>query len=74
MQEVVGAEVDGKIGTGTVELIRAWQAERGLSADGIVGPVTKTAMLAGGELQPAPSPEYTVEHRPTQNRYEDQPR
>ena len=71
VQEVVGAEVDGKIGTGTVELIRAWQAERGLSADGIVGPVTKTAMLAGGELQPAPSPEYTVEHRPTQNRYED---
>ena len=45
VQKVVGAEVDGKIGVGTVKLIRAWQTAHGLEADGIVGPGTKAAML-----------------------------
>ncbi|MGP9682079.1 peptidoglycan-binding protein [Brachybacterium sp. AOP3-A1-3] len=45
VQKIVGAKIDGKIGVGTVKLIRAWQAERGLEADGIVGPGTKAAML-----------------------------
>ncbi|MDN5685815.1 MAG: peptidoglycan-binding protein [Brachybacterium sp.] len=47
VQKVVGAEVDGKIGTGTVDKIRAWQTAHGLEADGIVGPGTKAAMLGG---------------------------
>lgn len=45
VQKVVGAEVDGKIGVGTVKAIRAWQTAHGLEADGIVGPGTKAAML-----------------------------
>lgn len=49
VQKVVGAKVDGKIGTGTVELIKAWQSDHGLTADGKVGPKTKAAM-AGGAL------------------------
>ncbi|WP_193118435.1 peptidoglycan-binding protein [Brachybacterium tyrofermentans] len=49
VQEVVGAEVDGKIGVGTVKLIKAWQTEHGLEADGIVGPGTKAAMQGKGE-------------------------
>ena len=53
VQKVVGAEVDSKIGTDTVEKIRVWQREHGLTADGIVGPVTKSAMGLGEEvLQP----------------------
>ncbi|MGP4916253.1 peptidoglycan-binding protein [Brachybacterium tyrofermentans] len=45
VQKVVGAKVDGKIGVGTVKLIKAWQLAHGLEADGIVGPGTKAAML-----------------------------
>ena len=44
-ENIVGAKIDGKIGVGTVKLIKAWQAEHGLEADGIVGPGTKAAML-----------------------------
>lgn len=47
IQEVVGANVDGKIGTGTIALIKKWQADHGLTADGKVGPSTKSAMLGG---------------------------
>lgn len=47
VQRAVGAAVDGKIGTGTVAKIKAWQKEHGLTADGIVGPATKRAMLGG---------------------------
>lgn len=53
VQRVVGAEVDGKIGTGTVERVRAWQAAHGLEADGIPGPATVAAMR--GQSAPAPS-------------------
>lgn len=48
VQRVVGAEVDGKIGTGTVAKIKAWQKKHGLEADGIVGPGTKKAMQKAG--------------------------
>ncbi|MGY5764997.1 peptidoglycan-binding protein [Brachybacterium sp. DNPG3] len=52
VQRVVGADVDGKIGTGTVALIRAWQGEHGLTVDGKVGPVTKAAMGLAGKDEP----------------------
>src|SRR5699024_7256951 len=55
VQKVVGAEVDGKIGTGTVKLIKAYQKKHGLEADGIVGPGTKKAMQGKGEAAPVPS-------------------
>ena len=60
VQKVVGAKVDGKIGTGTVKKIKAWQKAHGLEADGIVGPGTKKAMQKAGtsgkgEAAPAPS-------------------
>ncbi|WP_193636279.1 peptidoglycan-binding protein [Brachybacterium subflavum] len=49
VQRVVGASpVDGKIGTGTVAKIKAWQKAHGLEADGKVGPATKAAMAKGG--------------------------
>ena len=48
VQRVVGADVDGKIGTGTVAKIKAWQKKHGLEADGIVGPGTKKAMKKAG--------------------------
>ena len=54
VQKVVGAEVDGKIGTGTVEKIKAYQREHGLEADGIVGPGTKKVMQGKGEAPAAP--------------------
>lgn len=57
VQKVVGAEVDGKIGTGTVKLIKEFQKKHGLDVDGKVGPATKKKMgLSGkGEAAPAPS-------------------
>lgn len=53
VQKVVGAEVDGKIGTGTVEKIKEYQREHGLEDDGKVGPKTKQVML--GKAAEAPS-------------------
>ena len=59
VQKVVGAEVDGKIGTGTVSKIKAFQKKHGLDVDGKVGPATKKKMKAVGsgkaEAAPAPS-------------------
>lgn len=48
VQKAVGAEVDGKIGTGTVAKIRAKQKALGLEADGKVGPATKRAFGLDG--------------------------
>ena len=53
VQRAVGAEVDGKIGTGTVAKIRAFQAEHGLEVDGKVGPATKAVMLGKGAAEQA---------------------
>src|SRR5699024_603155 len=82
VQRVVGATVDGKIGTGTVAKIKAWQKAHGLTADGKVGAKTKQKMgLAGkgdsapavpvipggGTSVPAPSTGYTIERHQTKN-------
>ena len=63
VQRVVGATVDGKIGTGTVAKIKAWQKAHGLTADGKVGAGTKRAMGLAGKgdgapvvVAPAPDP------------------
>ena len=47
VQKAVGAEVDGKIGTGTVAKIKAFQKKHGLDVDGKVGPATKKALFSG---------------------------
>lgn len=56
VQRVVGATVDGKIGTGAVEKIKAWQKAHGLTADGKVGAGTKKAMGLSGKGDAAPAP------------------
>lgn len=57
VQKAVGAEVDGKIGTGTVAKIKAFQKKHGLDVDGKVGPATKKAMgLGKAGSAPAPTP------------------
>src|SRR5690625_4905970 len=56
VQKAVGAEVDGKIGTGTVKAIKAWQKKNGLEVDGKVGPATKKAMGLSGKGESAPAP------------------
>ena len=56
IQKAVGAEVDGKIGTGTVAKIKAFQKKHGLEVDGKVGPATKKALFSGkGEAAPESS-------------------
>lgn len=60
VQRVVGATVDGKIGTGTVEKIKAWQKAHGLTADGKVGAGTKRAMGLAGKGDAAPVPAIPV--------------
>src|SRR5699024_8499176 len=82
VQRVVGATVDGKIGTGTVAKIKAWQKAHGLTADGKVGAKTKQKMgltgkddaapavpvtPGGGTSAPAPSTGYTIERHQTKN-------
>ncbi|MGO2312297.1 MAG: peptidoglycan-binding protein [Brachybacterium tyrofermentans] len=77
VQKAVGADVDGKIGTGTVKLIKAFQKAHGLEVDGKVGPATKKVLLGKGDGAPAPAPapgapagdvpEYTIEHHQTKN-------
>ena len=61
VQKAVGATpVDGKIGTGTVAKIKAFQKAHGLDVDGKVGPATKAAMgLGKAGSVPAPAPEPT---------------
>ena len=60
VQRVVGATVDGKIGTGTVGKIKAWQRAHGLTADGKVGAGTKAAMGLSGKDDAAPAPAIPV--------------
>ena len=80
VQKVVGAEVDGKIGTGTIQKIKDWQKANGLTADGKVGSGTKSVML--GEVAAdivedvvqehtvTLNTDYKVENTPTKNVYE----
>ncbi len=44
-------KLDGIIGPKTIEVIRKWQAERGLVADGLVGPKTKARMQAEADAE-----------------------
>ena len=57
VQKVVGADVDGKIGVGTVKAIKAWQKAHGLTADGKVGAETKAKMGLSGKGDSAPAPD-----------------
>lgn len=45
VQEFLGTSADGIFGAGTERLVKEWQAENGLVADGIVGPNTLEKML-----------------------------
>ena len=42
-------KVDGKLGPKTVALIKKWQKENGLVADGLIGPKTKAKMNASAQ-------------------------
>jgi len=46
MQQLIGAEVDGKFGPRTELRVRAFQVAHGLQADGVVGKLTWDALLA----------------------------
>lgn len=82
VQKVVGATPDGKIGTGTIEKIKAWQKANGLTPDGKVGAGTKAKMLGKavqdvGDIVASAvqsksvtmNTDYKVESRPTKNVY-----
>jgi len=47
--------VDGIIGTYTRSAIRSFQQRQGLTADGIVGPITEAALIRAGASQPPQS-------------------
>lgn len=55
VQKAVGAEVDGKIGVGTVAKIKAFQKKNKLDVDGKVGPATKKVLLGKGDTGQAVS-------------------
>lgn len=42
-------EADGVFGPGTAELVKQWQAQQGLTADGVVGAATRSALGVDGE-------------------------
>jgi hypothetical protein len=48
LQQKVGAAVDGVFGNGTFKLVKRFQRAHGLTADGIVGPATWSALGVGG--------------------------
>lgn len=48
VQAKVATAVDGVYGPDTCTGVKNWQAEHGLTADGIVGPATHRAMFRGG--------------------------
>lgn len=52
IQRLVGAQTDGIWGAKTTELVKAWQAAHGLTADGIVGKAT-IAQLVGVTITPS---------------------
>lgn len=60
VQKAVGAAVDGKIGTGTVGKIKAFQKAHNLDVDGKVGPATKKALGLSGKGDAAPAPAIPV--------------
>ena len=44
LQEELGVTADGDFGSGTQKALKEWQADNGLTADGIAGPDTFAAM------------------------------
>jgi GH24 family phage-related lysozyme (muramidase) len=55
VQRIVGVpytKVDGDCGPFTVALIEAWQARRGVEADGVFGPLSRAAVLRGDFIKP----------------------
>ena len=44
LQEFLDIEADGIFGKGTETVVKKWQSDNGLTADGIVGPATWDAM------------------------------
>jgi peptidoglycan hydrolase-like protein with peptidoglycan-binding domain len=62
IQRVIGIPDDGIIGPATVAAVRAWQAENGLVADGLLGSNTLAAMDVGGGT---PASEPTSPEAPT---------
>lgn len=51
-QRIVGTPVDGKFGPGTDRAVRAWQGARGVEPDGVVGPLTRAALVPGDLIRP----------------------
>jgi len=49
------AGADGKVGKKTTEAVKAFQSQRGLVSDGLVGPQTRTALLQALEAVQPPS-------------------
>lgn len=45
VQEALGLDADGDFGPGTEAAVKAWQAEHGLVADGIIGPKSMEKLL-----------------------------
>lgn len=45
VQGIVGATPDGSFGSKTEAAVKAWQSKHGLTPDGIVGPITWSAMI-----------------------------
>jgi peptidoglycan hydrolase-like protein with peptidoglycan-binding domain len=45
VQRVVGATQDGDYGAATERRVKAWQKQRKMFVDGVVGPVTWKAMF-----------------------------
>jgi peptidoglycan hydrolase-like protein with peptidoglycan-binding domain len=45
VQSIIGAKPDGDFGPKSTAALKAWQTANGLTADGVVGPVTWKKMF-----------------------------